>query len=60
MSTRENEVGKNSLRFKAEEIVLAVNMIEKLEKTMEVLYYLMEHEDVESFVLLVNGNSKEC
>jgi len=53
MSTRENEVRKNSLRFKAEEIVLAVNMIEKLEKTIEVVYYLMEHEGVESFVLLL-------
>jgi len=53
MSTRENEIRKNSLRFKAEEIVLAVNMIEKLEKTIEVVYYLMEHEGVESFVLLL-------
>ena len=53
MSTRENEIRKNSLRFKAKEIVLAVNMIEKLEKTIEVIYYLMEHEDVESFVLLL-------
>jgi hypothetical protein len=53
MGTRENEIRKNSLRFKAEEIVLAVNMIEKLEKTIEVVYYLMEHEGVESFVLLL-------
>jgi len=53
MSTRENEVRQNSLRFKAEEIVLAVNMIEKIEKTIEVVYYLMEHEGVESFVLLL-------
>jgi len=53
MGTRENEVRKNSLRFKAEEIVLAVNMIEKLEKTIDVVYYLMEHEGVESFVLLL-------
>ena len=53
MSTRENEVRKQSLRFKADEIVLAVNMIEKLEKTIDVVYYLMEHEEVESFVLLL-------
>jgi len=53
MSTRENEVDQNTLHFKSEEIVLAVNMIEKLEKTMEVLYYLMEHDGVESFVLLL-------
>ncbi len=53
MSTRENEVRKNSLRFNANEIILAVDMIEKLEKTMDVVYYLMEHEDVESIVLLL-------
>lgn len=53
MNTRENEVRRKSLRFKAEEILLAVNMIKKLEKTIEVIYYLMEHEDVESFVLLL-------
>jgi len=53
MSTRENEVRKHSLRFNADEIVLAVKMIEKLEKTVEVVYYLMEHEGVESFVLLL-------
>lgn len=53
MSTRENEIRKNSLRFNANEIILAVDMIEKLEKTMDVVYYLMEHEDVESIVLLL-------
>ena len=53
MSTRENEVGNKNLRFKAEDIILSVNMIEKLEKTMDVVYYLMEHEGVESFVLLL-------
>ena len=53
MSPRENEVRKQSLKFKAEEIILAVNMIEKLERTIDVVYYLMEHEGVESFVLLL-------
>jgi len=53
MSTRENEIGKDGLKFKAEEIILAVNMIEILEKTVDVVYYLMEHEGVESFVLIL-------
>ncbi len=53
MNTRENEIRKDSLRFKAEEIILAVDMIEMLEKTVEVVYYLMEHEGVESFVLML-------
>ena len=53
MPKRENEARNKTIRFKAEEIVLAVNIIEKLEKTIEVIYYLMENEGVESFVLLL-------
>jgi len=53
MSTRENEGRKNSLKFDSKAITLAVNMIKQLEKTIEVVYYLMEHEDVESFVLIL-------
>ena len=53
MSTRVNEVRKNSLKFNTDEIILAVDMIEKLEKTIDVVYYLMEHEGVESFVLML-------
>ena len=53
MNTRENEMRKASSRFKAEEIILAVDMIKKLEKTVDVVYYLMEHEGVESFVLML-------
>ncbi|SFV53650.1 hypothetical protein MNB_SV-3-219 [hydrothermal vent metagenome] len=53
MCTRENETRKQSFRFKSEEIILAVKMIEKLEKTIEVVYYLMNHEEEESFVLLL-------
>jgi len=53
MSTRANETGSKSFKFKAEEIILAVDMIEKLEKTVDVVYYLMEHEGVESFVLML-------
>lgn len=52
MGIRENETRKKGLKFNAKEIVLAVNLIEKLEKTIDVMYYLMEHEGVESFVLL--------
>lgn len=39
MGTRENEVRKHSLRFNADEIVLAVDMIAKMEKTIDVVYY---------------------
>lgn len=53
MGIRENEVRKHTLKFNANEIVLAVNMIEKLEKTIDLIYYLMENEGVESFVLML-------
>jgi len=53
MGIRENEVRKQSLKFNANEIILAVNMIEKLEKTIDLIYYLMENEGVESFVLML-------
>jgi len=53
MGIRENEIRKNRLKFNANEIVLAVNMIEKLEKTMELIYYLMENGSEESFVLML-------
>ncbi len=53
MAIRENEVRKNNLRFDGKDIVLAVHMIEKLEKTIELVYYLMELGDEESFVLML-------
>lgn len=52
MNTRVNETTAK-LKYNAEEIVLAVDMVEKLEKTVEVVNYLMEHENVESYVLLL-------
>jgi len=53
METRENKLAKDSLTFNGDEIVLAVKMIEKLEKTIEVIYHLMEHEGIEAFVLIL-------
>jgi len=53
MSTRENDARKNSLRFNGDEIVLAVDMIEMMEKIMEVVYYLMDTDGIESFVVLL-------
>jgi recombinational DNA repair protein RecR len=52
-SKRENEVRKKSLRYDAKEIKLAVKLIKELQDTVDVIYYLMEHEDVESFVLMM-------
>ena len=53
METRENELKKESLKFNAKKIILAVKMIEKLEKTIELVYHLMEHEGVNAFVLIL-------
>ena len=52
MEIRENELKKESLKFNAKKIILAVKMIEKLEKTIELVYHLMENEGVEAFVLI--------
>ena len=53
MGKRENEVRRNSLRFNGNDIVLAVSMMEKLEKTIELIYYLMENDNEGSFVLIL-------
>lgn len=53
MGIRENETGNHGLRLDAKQIVLAVDIIAKLEKTIDVVYYLMEHQGVESFVLML-------
>ena len=50
------EVGKTrrpSLRFNESEIKLALAVIEKLEKPIELLYYLMEREQEKPFVLIL-------
>jgi recombinational DNA repair protein RecR len=53
MGKRENEIRKNSLKFSGKDIVLAGTMLEKLEKSIEIIYYLMEQEAEESFVLML-------
>ncbi|HEY9190240.1 MAG TPA: hypothetical protein VIM88_05185 [Sulfurovum sp.] len=53
MSTREYENRKNSLRFNGKEIQLAAKMLESLQTTIDIVYYLMEHEDEQTFVLML-------
>ncbi len=43
----------NTLKFSAEEVTLAVDMLEALEKTIDMVYYLMERENVGTFVLIL-------
>lgn len=53
MSTREYENRKNSLRFNGKEIQLAAKMLDTLQTTIDIVYYLMEHEDEQTFVLML-------
>ena len=53
MSTREYENRTNSLRFNGHEIQLAAKMLDQLNTTIDIIYYLMEHEDEQSFVLML-------
>ena len=57
MSTREYENRQNSLRFNGKEIQLAATMLDTLQTTIDIVYYLMEQEDEQTFVLmLVSAN----
>ena len=53
MFTEKNEKRKKNAKFTVEEINLAVEMVDKIESTIEILYYLMEQEDEDSFVMLL-------
>ena len=53
MGARENENRSESLRFNVKEIQLAVKMLDKLETTIDIIYYLMEHENQQAFVLML-------
>ena len=60
MSERENQKRKNSLRFTGDEIVLTVTLMEKLKNAIDIVYYLMEHKDGDTFVLLlINAQNVE-
>lgn len=52
MSQRVNE-SRQALKFSAEEVTLAVDMLAALEKTIEMVYYLMERDNVDTFVLML-------
>ncbi len=53
MGARENENRSEGLRFNGKEIQLAVKMLDKLETTIDIIYYLMEHENQQAFVLML-------
>ena len=53
MGKRENENRVANLRFNGNEIQLAVKMLDKLQTTIDIIYYLMEHENEQAFVLIL-------
>lgn len=53
MSSRENENRVNSLKFSGKEIQLAAKMLDTLQTTIDIVYYLMEQEHEQSFVLML-------
>ena len=53
MSDEARKTRRPNLRFDESEIKLALTMMEKLKKPMEVMYYLMERENEKPFVLIL-------
>jgi len=53
MGKRENENRGNSLKLSGKEIELAAKMLDRLETTIDIVYYLMENENEQSFVLML-------
>lgn len=53
MDIRENAKRTENVKFNGKEIGLAAKMLEMLQTTIEIVYYLMENENEESFVLML-------
>lgn len=53
MGERENQARKHNLRFTGDDIVLTVTLMEKLKHAIDIVYYLMDHKDEDTFVLLL-------
>ena len=53
MGNRQNENRSSNLRFTGKEIELAVTMLDRLETTIDIMYYLMDLERDHYFVLML-------
>jgi hypothetical protein len=53
MGNRQNENRSSNLRFTGKEIELAATMLDRLETTIDIMYYLMDLEREQSFVLVL-------
>jgi hypothetical protein len=53
MGARENESRSDSLRFNGKELQLAVKMLDELKTIIDIIYYLMENENQQAFVIML-------
>ena len=53
MGKRQNENRAVNLKFNGKEIELAVKMLDTLQTTIDIIYYLMEQEKEQAFVLML-------
>jgi len=53
MRIRENEIKKDHIRFNARDISLTATMLEKLNCTIDIMYFLMERKEERAFVTVL-------
>ena len=53
INVRENEKRVNGLKYNGHEIEIAARLMEKLQTTIDIIYYLMDHENEQAFVLML-------
>ena len=53
MAEAEKLTRKGNLKFTGDDIVLTVALMEKLTNAIDIVYYLMDHQDEDTFVLLL-------
>jgi len=53
MSSEAKQSRRPSLRFNESEIKLSLNVIDKMERPIELMYYLMERENEKPFVIIM-------
>ncbi len=58
MTVRENEITESNIRFKKHDISLASAMIEKMNTTIDLLYYLINRGEERSFVIMLISADK--
>lgn len=53
MAEREKQTRAGNLKFTGDDIVLTITLMEKLTNAVDIVYYLMDHQDEDTFVLLL-------